>query len=324
MPFSDEQNKLLQKQADELSKEHTRLSKDAQEILHIILELLQQNAKEFHPPEFLNDISEFKQIQNTLADIQEFCESIRKGNLEHSPNTRNYSIAQLKAIQMELRNLVWQILEIGKEKNYASSDELHNDSGAFQSIVKHISSTIHELHQSSQTFEKISSHDPLTNYYNRNALKKEFLNAINFAADRGHTCALFLFDLDHFKRINDTYGHTVGDLTLKEFARKIQESIRDSDLCCRLGGEEFVILFPNVAIEFIPNIDERFRKNVAALNVETETGSVSVTFSAGITYFTPKQHIEYGDFEKLLDFADKLLYQAKEAGRNRSIVKEYV
>lgn len=87
---------------------------------------------------------------------------------------------------------------------------------------------------------------PADKRYNRNALAEEFLDAINAAAEQGHHCAILFFDIDFYKKINDTHGHNARDIVLKEFIKRIDDCKRDSDLCCCLGGEEFIVLMPNV------------------------------------------------------------------------------
>lgn len=300
------------------------LSADAQEILDIMLTLLKSDTRSFNPPEFIADNEEFKQILSILMATQDFCDALRKGEIDHLTKTKGYTISQLKAVQMELRNLIWQMKEISKGQNYAETFSHSNLTSSFNSMMGHLTAKIKKLRQSKENYQEISSRDPLTGAYNRNALATEFVEAINSATKKEHSCAIFYLDLDFFKKINDSYGHNAGDIVLKEFVQRIHDCKRDTDLCCRLGGEEFLVLLPNIIEEALPNIDERYRKKITekGINIEAST-TIAFTYSAGITWFTPKSEITEDELLKIINFADGLLYEAKRSGRNKSIIQKY-
>jgi diguanylate cyclase (GGDEF)-like protein len=125
--------------------------------------------------------------------------------------------------------------------------------------------------------------------------------------------SLILFDLDHFKRINDRYGHQVGDEVLQEIARRVQGSIRNVDILARYGGEEFAILLPECDLPCASYIAERLRRRVARKPVKTKGGPVSMTISLGLTG-SPSGASELNDLDQV---ADQALYQAKRNGRDR-------
>lgn len=300
------------------------LSEDAQNVLDIMLTLLKRDAKTFKVPDYLADNKEFQEILTTIIATQEFCDALRKGEIDHTTKVRGYFISQLKAVQMELRNLIWQMKEISKGQNYSENYSHSNLTSSFNSMMGHLTHKIQKLNQSKKNFQEISSRDPLTNAYNRNALGVEFLNAINAAAEKELCCAVLFFDIDFFKTINDTHGHNAGDIVLKEFVKRIDECKRDTDLCCRLGGEEFIILIPGVTEDFIPSIDERFRKEISAKEINIPNNEkISFTYSAGITSFMPHKGFTEDDLTDILNFADQLLYEAKRTGRNKSIIQKY-
>lgn len=309
--------------AEEKNTKKTLLSEDAQNVLDAMLDLLKHDAKAFEVPDFLADNDNFHEILTTLIATQEFCDALRKGEIDHTTKVKGYSISQLKAVQMELRNLIWQMKEISKGQSYAETYSHSNLTSSFHSMMGHLTSKIQKLNQSKKNFQEISSRDPLTNAYNRNALADEFLHAIHAATEKGHCCAVLYLDIDFFKRINDTYGHNVGDIVLKEFVKRIEHCKRDTDLCCRLGGEEFIVLMPSVIEEFIPKIDERFRRQLTEKEIDFPGGSLSFTYSAGITSFTPHKGFSEDDLTDIINFADQLLYEAKRSGRARSIIQNY-
>ncbi len=307
----------------EPDQQKTILSNDAQEILDIMLSLLKNGTRSFVPPDFIQENEEFKQILAILIATQDFCDALRKGEIDHLTKTKGYTISQLKAVQMELRNLIWQMKEISKGQDYAETSGSTHLTSSFNSMMGNLTSKIQKLRQSKKDYQEISSRDPLTGAFNRNALQNEFVNAVNNAVKKKYSCALFYMDIDFFKKINDTYGHAIGDVILKTFVARIYECKRDTDLCCRLGGEEFLILLPNVIESFISNIDERLRKEITEKEIDTPTGALSMTYSAGVTYFTPETEITEKELLEIINYADYLLYEAKHSGRDKSIIQKY-
>jgi diguanylate cyclase (GGDEF)-like protein len=125
-----------------------------------------------------------------------------------------------------------------------------------------------------------------------------------------------MIDVDHFKRINDLHGHSAGDQVLRRVAETIVGQLRDSDVCGRLGGEEFGVLLPHADRERAVEAGERLRGSVARLTVSLESGAtVRVTLSIGVGTLSGPE----GDLDSLLQKADRGLYQAKAGGRDRVI-----
>jgi diguanylate cyclase (GGDEF)-like protein len=118
-----------------------------------------------------------------------------------------------------------------------------------------------------------------------------------------------MLDIDHFKRVNDAYGHVTGDLVLVRFAETIAKAIRPDDVLARLGGEEFAVLLPATGLSEAAEIAERLRGLVAGMRVETQQGSLAITASFGCATAAPNRD--------LLRLADEALYTAKRDGRDR-------
>ena len=137
-----------------------------------------------------------------------------------------------------------------------------------------------------------------------------------FIADIG----LAMMDIDHFKKVNDTYGHAAGDLVLKEFASRIGKNIRGVDLAARYGGEEFVAMLPNTNSEGAQTTGERIRKAVENMHIEHKGERVPITCSVGGCTIVPDHDLDKTD---LIKFADGALYQAKDQGRNRYLAAEF-
>ena len=158
-----------------------------------------------------------------------------------------------------------------------------------------------------------ATRDPLTGVFNRRyfaeALDKETARAIR----EGSPFSVFILDVDYFKKFNDNYGHKCGDLVLQTLAKFLVENTRRSDIVCRFGGEEFVVLMPDAQVDAAYERAELFRKNFSELVVDYEGQQLQCTFSAGIATFP--QHAASG--ETLLSLADEALYASKANGRNR-------
>ena len=157
--------------------------------------------------------------------------------------------------------------------------------------------------------------DYLTQLPNRSAYDKTLREALKEKATKGTSLALVVCDIDHFKRINDTYGHLVGDKVLKLLANVLRKSLRAPDFLARFGGEEFVAIIPNTSMEHIKPLVEKLRKNIEKCPFHFSGKRVTITMSFGITEFKPGESHEAA-FER----ADQALYQAKENGRNQSII----
>jgi two-component system cell cycle response regulator len=136
-------------------------------------------------------------------------------------------------------------------------------------------------------------------------------------AQGGEPVATLLIDMDHFKSINDTYGHAAGDEVLKEFALRLATSVRAIDVLCRYGGEEFVVVMPDTQQEDACRIAERIRLHVAGAPFRIHGGrdTISATISIGVA----SSHDPEDTLEALLQRADEALYEAKSGGRNRVV-----
>lgn len=159
--------------------------------------------------------------------------------------------------------------------------------------------------------------DPLTGLANRRKMLSDLKANLVRASRYQEQLAVVFIDLDNFKSINDRFGHPTGDLTLQAVSRCLAESLRDSDLVSRIGGEEFAIILLNADVQLALKITERVRTHVQSLHLRAEEGEpIQVTLSAGIAFYP-----EDGDsVNLLLQRADEALYQAKRMGRNQVVV----
>lgn len=159
--------------------------------------------------------------------------------------------------------------------------------------------------------------DPLTGALLRRALEPRLNQAYARVLQNGGAVSVILCDIDHFKKINDTFGHAVGDRALVAVAGVLKGSRRDGDLCCRYGGEEFLLLVDGIGGEDALAMAERLRRSVAELPFEVEGQRVPLTFSAGVASF-PDLYMKSA--AELILFADEALYESKRRGRNRCLL----
>ena len=165
-----------------------------------------------------------------------------------------------------------------------------------------------EHQRTAEKLEELSVTDPLTSIYNR----RKFNELLSIEVERSNryqtSLSIIMCDIDHFKKINDSYGHDVGDRALKTFSEKINGNIREVDIFARWGGEEFMIMMPNVSIDDACAVAEKLRNLIATTEVE-KLGSITASF--GVT------NLQSGETNELLiNRVDKAMYQAKNNGRN--------
>ena len=174
-----------------------------------------------------------------------------------------------------------------------------------------------ELTNALATIQDMATHDSLTGLPNRASLSETLKHAVSKARRNSDSLAIFFIDLDNFKVINDTLGHPTGDQLLREIARRVRTTIRDSDLVARLGGDEFVVMVETVADRQI--LQRLAAKILAAISqlIQLEGHELKVTASIGISMFPD----DGGDVSTLLANADMAMYRAKALGRNR--ISEY-
>jgi diguanylate cyclase (GGDEF)-like protein len=170
-----------------------------------------------------------------------------------------------------------------------------------------------QIDAKSKLLEDLAHTDPLTGLPNRRAIEDWAARQLRGAARHGFPYWVVLADLDSFKSINDTYGHVGGDTLLQKFAEILKTVIRSSDICGRLGGDEFLLVITHVQAGSIIKTVERFREKLAEKQFEIGNEKVSITASFGIAGFSGKEIL---DFTTLVRRADNALYAAKRDGRN--------
>ena len=171
-----------------------------------------------------------------------------------------------------------------------------------------------ELEKANEKLSALSRTDRLTDLNNRGHLEECLRREFERAKRTFQSCSLLMFDIDHFKNINDTFGHQAGDAVLIESARLLKDAIRTTDIPGRYGGEEFCVILIDTNAKEAMLVAERLRKKMEALVVKHDDRSISFTISLGIAELTESME----DYKRWIECADQALYKAKESGRNQT------
>lgn len=170
-----------------------------------------------------------------------------------------------------------------------------------------------KIKRSDQKLIEMASYDFMTGLLNRREMFSRLNIEYSHVKRRGVPLSIIVLDVDHFKNINDTYGHTIGDVVLRAIAHILREGVREYDIICRYGGEEFIVITPETAIQQAHELAERLVKQVSISPIKVEAASsITITISAGVT-----QLLEGDSIEMLISRADRALYHSKEKGRNQ-------
>lgn len=172
--------------------------------------------------------------------------------------------------------------------------------------------------QQSSMMKKLATTDPLTGVLNRRAFHDIGTALVNKFRNSKHELSIIIIDIDHFKLVNDRFGHQVGDCVLIEMTTKIRSLLRKNDYIARFGGEEFVVLLYDTNLEETKVVAEKIRSCVESLTVSVDKKEVRFTISLGVAVAVG--YVHDGIVESLIGLADNALYKAKEQGRNRLIV----
>jgi diguanylate cyclase (GGDEF)-like protein len=174
-----------------------------------------------------------------------------------------------------------------------------------------------ELITAREALRAKATHDPLTGLWNHEEILRILDRELARADREGTTVGILMLDLDHFKKVNDTYGHMAGDVVLRVIAKRMFSLIRAYDAVGRYGGEEFIVVLPGCDQTSAQTIAERFRSYISKDNVDTPEGMIPVTISLGVAASGKGKK---RDMNSLVKAADSALYRAKSNGRNRSEV----
>lgn len=258
------------------------------------------------PADLLKDAA-FQDLYMRLMDIREAAAVLSRGELSKDIGGKGFVVGHLKALQANLRHLTWQTKRISEGDLTQRVDFMGDFAEAFNTMVESLVVARAEL-------EKLASIDSLTQCLNRRQFFKIGYDEVRRAQRYKHTLSMLALDLDYFKKINDTFGHSVGDQVLKMTAAIFRKALRSTDIIGRIGGEEFAIILPETHVPGALVIAERILSDCRNARVMLDDSRVvTFTLSIGVAW-SQEGNL---DFERLLQRADKALYAAKRAGRNQ-------
>ncbi|MEI6451669.1 MAG: GGDEF domain-containing protein [Actinomycetes bacterium] len=268
-------------------------------------------------PAGLDGNAELGELLNELADLYRFTLAVSQGDLEQAPLSARGSMAgALKNLDAALRHLTWQTQRVAAGDFTQRVDFMGEFSEAFNSMVVALDEARAKLEASNALLEaqkvqleKLATTDALTDAFNRRKFNELTLAELERVRRYGRPLSLFILDIDHFKRVNDTYGHEAGDQVLVTLAGLLRAGIRATDSLARWGGEEFVVLSPGVTADGEAHLAERLRA-AAAAHDHASVGTVTASF--GVAEHSPGETPD-----ELFARADRALYRAKDGGRNR-------
>ena len=174
-------------------------------------------------------------------------------------------------------------------------------------------SFIKDLHDAEQKLVDMATHDHLTSLFNRREAYRKLGEELAISLQSQQPLSLLLIDLDHFKRVNDTHGHSAGDIVLQSVADAMRQCIKTEGFCCRYGGEEFLVVLPGASLETAIAVAEKLRLQIEKLEMPVSPGTLlRITASIGVATLKEGETVD-----QLVSQADSAMYQAKKSGRNR-------
>ncbi|MFW5426965.1 MAG: GGDEF domain-containing protein [Methylophagaceae bacterium] len=255
-----------------------------------------------------SELEAFKERHAISQAMEDEVQGIR-GHVEKADN-----LDQLKSTVSERLDLLNQHFESSQESDRTRFEKSQKQIRELNKRLKSMEDESVLLRESAVQSRELALKDALTGIWNRQALdediEKEFIRWQRYQKP----LSLVMWDIDFFKRVNDTYGHAAGDKVLKTIARLFKQETRDADFIARFGGEEFVGIFPETRLEDALSLANKIREKIQNSKFHYEHKPVPITASAGLASFKPNDTIE-----DVFKRADAALYRAKEGGRNRCI-----
>ncbi len=221
-------------------------------------------------------------------------------------------LSSLKNTVKEQLDSLQNIVEEERKVVKAQEVRIQKNVKALANQVNELKLEAEELRNKVKREKEQALRDPLTGLYNRQAYNDKLVDLISVNGNTNKNLCLLIWDIDHFKKFNDQYGHVVGDRVLKAVAEKLSQALKDDYFLARYGGEEFAMLLPGLAIEDSEEFADQVRSEVSGITFLVKGKQIKITISCGIT------SLQDGDnAQAMFERADKALYEAKEEGRNR-------
>jgi len=268
--------------------------------------------------EKLLSASSDKIIGSTIGDVVGFWKEIedlfqpeRSGQLEITLKDRYLDVRISPLIDHQEKFIGWAVIldDISHRK------EIEND---LHEVNQQLVFQLDEIRKLQDQLQKQAMRDSLTGVFNRRYLDETLTREIAHATRQGYPLSIIMIDVDHFKKINDSYGHKMGDEVIAAMGHILQSQTRESDCVCRYGGDEFLLVMPEMSQEDAFLRAELWRKDIKAMVFQSNKQVINVSISIGIATYPENGN----NIDALLKAADDAMYKAKESGRDRTCISE--
>jgi diguanylate cyclase (GGDEF)-like protein len=301
-------------------------------------------------PACLENIDCLRTLYTDLLSLRDILYAASMGDFSPEIPFKGYIRGTLKTLQAHLKHITWQTKMIASGDFSQRVDFMGEFSDSFNAMVIQLEQTLNELEnkksqisqvntdllkeiairkktevdllKSREKLQRLARTDSLTGLFNRGHFNTVAAMEIKKALRYSRPLSVMIFDIDHFKRVNDTFGHNIGDIVLKKVARTSAKSFRGTDTLARYGGEEFIGLLQETIAPGAAKVAERLRREIEKAVVQTKNGPISVTASFGVSDCLVRSETDPGA-DVMMDFiytADAALYASKQRGRNRVTV----
>lgn len=297
---------------DLIKKYISRISKEREEAALFIREIGERLIEvEGHMMNSLTFAKDTHKVSSSFTDTIEGQLSEFKQSIDSSRD-----LTELKNAVASRLSSIKSVLENKRQDDSVRLKQADQQMQQLRQNLSEMKTEIQTAWQRAKSLERELMIDPLTGIYNRRAYDRRIYEEIERFQRYQRPFSLLIFDVDHFKRVNDLYGHSVGDLCLKEISQRIKPILRKSDFMARYGGEEFIIIVPETRSSGAKDVAEKLRQTIEATKFIYKSDSLAITVSVGVTEILPsdKSH------EDVFTRADRALYDAKQSGRNRVVV----
>lgn len=296
----------------------------AEEVVRLVEEVLNLRHPSLPDNTLLRNVTGLEELLEKLVSLREFSLALSRGDLDCGIRHGGIVLGALKALQANLRHLTLQAQRIAAGELDVHVNFLGQFSEAFNSMTSQLKGTLEAKDKLAARYKDLSAYDSLTGLFNRTAFLEKVSHTLGEEVYKERCSALIMSDIDHFKSINDNFGHQCGDKVLCRISQLYRECMRQHDILCRYGGEEFLILAAGVSSDIAYKIAQRLCDAVRAMRITWEGAEIPVTASFGVCLIPPLGENEFTEhfLNQYVQIADANLYHAKRTGRNRVVCTE--
>jgi diguanylate cyclase (GGDEF)-like protein len=255
----------------------------------------------------------FTKLRQFLEDLRSLSYALSKGDLQKFAYSKGFVLSNLKALQANLRHLTWQTKQVAEGDFSQRVEFLGEFSDSFNEMTA-------KLEESTEALIQLANLDFLTQLPNRRTAMRNLEQIHALFKRHGRPYCIAMFDIDHFKSVNDTHGHDAGDRVLQGMSEAMSGLFRETDIFARFGGEEFIAILPETDTVGAVTLAEKVRVVLASTAIELPNGTALYkTVSIGVAEASASDN----DASKIIIRSDKALYEAKASGRNKVCVSEH-